>query len=63
MEHVLILTLTIAYQEDGWKKKFSKDPAKCKFYPKFSLLHKAFLLHSLVSQEMCLRSPHYSILC
>lgn len=33
MEHVLIPTLSIAYQEDRWRKKFRKNSAKHIFFP------------------------------
>lgn len=33
------------------------------FFPKISLLHMDFLLHSLVTLETCLRSLHCNILC
>lgn len=64
MEHLLIPTLSIAYQEDRWRKKFRKKLCKTYFFfPKISLLHMDFLLHSLVTLETCLRSLHCNILC
>lgn len=63
MEHVLIPTLTTAYQEDRWRNKFTNTPQNIRFFSKISLLHVDFLLHSLVTLEMCLRSLHCNILC